>query len=103
MTIITINDNGEDEDDKIISFAFKIIYDLTKDIINEISELSLYIYYKVSDNKTIFYIGGFLNLKIINDSISANIYKAIPYVNNIRSNDSGNAVLKGAIMYRISS
>ena len=91
-----------DEDDRAIPFSYKIIYDLTKDITKEISKILIDIIHNVSDTKTIFYVGGFCNSKMVVDSIRENIDKEYPNLNHIRPNDPGNAVLKGAVMYGIS-
>ena len=83
-----------DEDDRAIPFSYKIIYDLTKDITKEISKILIDIIHNVSDTKTIFYVGGFCNSKMVVDSIRENIDKEYPNLNHIRPNDPGNAVLK---------
>ena len=98
-----IEDYGfDDEDDKTISFPYKIIYDLTKDITEGISEKLLGIISKIKNTATIFYVGGFSNSEFVVKLIRKNIEQKYPNIKHIRPPQPGNAVIKGAIYYGLS-
>ena len=98
-----IEDYGfDDEDDKTISFPYKIIYDLTKDITEGISKKLLEIISKIKNTATIFYVGGFTNSEFVVKLIRKNIEQKYPNIKHIRPPQPGNAVIKGAIYYGLS-
>ena len=95
-----IKDYGfDDEDDKTITFPYKIIYDLTKNITDDVSEKLLEIISNVKDTSTIFYVGGFCNSDFVDKLIKKKIQEKYPNIKHLKAPNPGNAVLKGAILY----
>ena len=68
----------EDEDYKIIGFPYQIIYDLIKEITDEVSNILLEIICEVQNISTIFYVGGFCNSDFIVNGIKKKLKKNIP-------------------------
>lgn len=97
----TIKDYGTDDDDMIINFPYKIMYDLTKEITDNISKILLDIIRNVPSTSSIFYVGGFCNSKFTVDLIHKNIKDKYPKIRNILPSTPDNAILKGAIYYAL--
>ncbi len=68
----------EDENDKIIGFPYQIIYDLIKEITDEVSNILLEIISEVQNISTIFYVGGFCNSQFLVNGIKKKLKKNIP-------------------------
>ncbi len=68
----------EDEYDKQIGFPYKIIYDLIKEITDEVSNILLEIISEVQNISTIFYVGGFCNSQFLVNGIKKKLKKNIP-------------------------
>lgn len=94
-----ITEYGTDEYDKNIYFPYKIMYDITKEIADKISNILLEIISKVSDVSSIFYVGGFCNSKFIVDMIRENIKSQYPNINHISPPNPDNAIINGAVLY----
>lgn len=94
-----IKEFGEDEDDKTISFPYKIIYDLTREIAEEISKIIIEIITQVNDVSAVFYVGGFCNSNFIVNSIRKFIENKYPDIKHLRPPHPGNSVLRGAVLY----
>jgi hypothetical protein len=94
-----IQDFGEDDDDRTITFPYKIIYDLTNDIAENVSKSLKKIIANVSNVSTIFYVGGFCESKSIVSLIRKNISKDYPNIKQICPSKPGNAIIRGAILF----
>ena len=94
-----IKDFGDDEDDRSISFPYKIIYDLTNDLAEKISNSLLEIISKVSNTSSIFYVGGFCESKSIVTLIKKKVGEKYPNIKHIRPSNPGNAILRGAVLF----
>lgn len=97
-----INEYGEDEDDRSIEFPYKIIYDMTKEITDKVSEILKQIISEVPNVSTIFYVGGFCNSKFAVNMIRENINSSYKNIKHIIPTDPDNAVLVGAVLYGLS-
>lgn len=97
-----ITEFGEDEDDRNIRFPYKIIYDLTKEIVDKVTNILLDIKKEVDDVSTIFYVGGFCNSKFVVEMIKNNIQSKYPKINHIISPNPDNAIVNGAVLYGLS-
>ena len=104
------NDFEYDEDDKSIAFPNQIIYDLSKEITDKVSDILLEIISDVeNDSKsdvenvsTIFYVGGFCNSDLIVNLIKKKIEEKHPNIKQIKSPNADRAVLVGAVYYGLS-
>lgn len=95
-----INDFGDDDDDdKSITFPYKIIYDLTNDIAQNVSNSLKKIISNVSNTLTIFYVGGFCESESIVSLIRKNIKKSYPNIKQICPSKPGNAIIRGAVLF----
>ena len=94
-----ITEYGDDDDDKSITFPYKIIYDLTNDIAQNVSNTLKKIISNVSNTSTIFYVGGFCESKSIVSLIRKNIEKCYPKIKQICPFNPGNAIIKGAVLF----
>ena len=97
-----IKDYGTDKDDMTITFPYQIIYDITKEITDNIANILINIIDEVPSTSTIFYVGGFCNSKFAVDLIQKKIKSEYPKVKHILPSRPDNAVLKGAVYYAIS-
>ena len=97
-----IEEEEEDEDDKIIGFPYQIIYDLIKEITDEVSNILLEIISEVQNISTIFYVGRFCNSDLIVNSIKKKIEEKHPNIKHIKPPNADRAVLEGAIYYGLS-
>ena len=89
----------EEEDNKTIYFPYTIIYDLIKNITDEIIKILIEIIKKVDNVSSIFYVGGFCNSNFVFNLIKDAIKKDYPNIKHIRPNQCDNAVLKGSVYY----
>ena len=96
-----IKDYGTENDDMTITFPFKIIYDITKEITDNIADILISIIKEVPSTSTIFYVGGFCNSKFTVDLIKKKIKSEYPKVKHILPPRPDNAVLKGAVYYAL--
>ena len=94
-----IKDFGNDEDDKSITFPYKIVYDLTNDVAENISNALKEIISNVSDTSAIFYVGGFCESKSIVSLIKTKVDKIYPNIKHICPSNPGNAILRGAVLF----
>ena len=97
-----ITEYGTDEMDRTIFFPYKIIYDLTKNLTDKISNLLLDVISEVKEVSTILYVGGFSDSKIAFELIKSKINEKFKNIQHIKPNNPQNAVLKGAIYYGLS-
>ena len=92
----------KDENDKQIGFPYQIIYDLIKEITDEVSNILLEIISEVQNISTIFYVGGFCNSDFIVNGIKKKIEEKHPNIKHIKPPNADRAVLEGAIYYGLS-
>ena len=97
-----ITEYGTDEMDRNIFFPYKIIYDLTKNLTDKISNLLLDVISEVKEASSILYVGGFSASKVAIDLIKNKINEKYENIQHITPNKPQNAVLKGAIYYGLS-
>ena len=97
-----ITEYGTDEMDRNIFFPYKIIYDLTKNLTDKISNLLLDVITEVKEASSILYVGGFSDSKVAINLIKSNIKEKFENIQHITPNKPQNAVLKGAIYYGLS-
>ena len=97
-----IDDYGKDENDRLINFPYKIIYDLTKNLTDKISKMLLEIISEVKEVSTIFYVGGFSNSNFVFELIKDDINKKYPNIKHLTPPYPDKAILRGAIYYGLS-
>ena len=97
-----ITEYGMDEMDRSIVFPCKIIYDLTKNLTDKISNLLLEVLSEVKEASTILYVGGFSSSKVAIELIKSKINEKYKNIQHKFPNNPQNAVLKGAIYYGLS-
>ena len=72
-----ITEYGKDELDRNINFPYKIIYDLTKNLTDKISNILLEVISEAKEVSTIIYVGGFSGSEIAIDSKKKKLMKNI--------------------------
>jgi len=97
-----IKEYGKDEMDRNIDFPYKIIYDLTENLTDKISNLLLKTISEVKDVSTILYVGGFSSSEKAIDLIKRKINEKNKNIQHKTPHNPQNAVLKGAIYYGLS-
>jgi len=97
-----ITEYGRDINDQTIFFPYKIIYDLTKNLVDKISKILLQIISEVKDVSTIFYVGGFSNSTFAFELLKNDINKKNPKINHLLPPNPEKAILRGAIYYGLS-
>ena len=80
-----ITDFGQDIYDRNIIFPYQIIYDLTKNLTDKISDILLEIISEVKDVSTIIYVGGFSNSKYAKKLIIDKINSKNPNIKHIEA------------------
>jgi len=97
-----ITEYGKDIDDRTITFPYKIIYDLTKNLTDKISEIILEIMNEVKDVSSILYVGGFSNSNYAIDLIKNKVNNKNPEIIHFLPPYPEKAILRGAIYYALS-
>lgn len=94
-----IENYGKESDDMTITFPYRIFYDITKEITDNVADILISIIKEVPSTSTIFYVGGFCNSKFAVELIKKRINSEYQNIKHILPTRPDNAVLKGAIYY----